>query len=216
MTNLTAASRYNPYVKEGAKTSTFEIFESSEGHVPDWFVVPIGGGGNLTSIYKGLKELKALGLIEKMPKMLGVQGKYCSPVVEAFEKGLPPEQIPEVRDAHTIAHSILDNWAPDGDQALRAIRDSGGTAIGVTDAEIFSAMKSLSKGEGMFLEPSSAAPLAALTKMAADGKIGKDDSVVLFATGSGSNQPEATIQAWGTPPTIELDLQGFDQFMGHG
>jgi threonine synthase len=213
MMNLTAASRYNPYVKEGAKTSTFEIYEAMNGSLPDWFVVPIGGGGNLTSIYKGLRELRSLGLVERLPKLVGVQGKYCAPVVEAYEKGLRPEEIPVVREAHTIAHSILDSWAPDGDQALRAIRETEGLALGVTDQEIIEAMKTLSREEGLYFEPASAAPLAALRRMAEAGTVSREESVVLFATGSGSNQPEATIEAWGRPPEIGLDLEGFGRFV---
>jgi threonine synthase len=213
--NLTAASRYNPYVKEGAKTSAFEVYESMGRSLPDWFIVPVGGGGNLTSIYKGLRELRSLGLVERIPKIVGVQGKYCAPVVEAFEKGLRPDEVPVVEGAHTVAHSILDSWAPDGDQALRAIRETDGQALGVTDEEIIDAMKALSKEEGLFLEPASAAPLAALRRMVKSGAVGKDESVVLFATGSGANQPEATIEAWGRPPEIGLDLEGFGRFLEH-
>src|SRR5579872_2044145 len=117
MLNLTAASRYNPYVKEGAKTAVFEIYEGMGGALPQWILLPIGGGGNLSSIFKGLRELKMLGLIESYPRLVGVQGKDCAPVVEAFDRGLPPEGIPSISDPHTIAHSILDSWAPDGDQA---------------------------------------------------------------------------------------------------
>jgi threonine synthase len=213
MMNLTAASRYNPYVKEGAKTSIFEIYEAMGGSLPDWLVVPVGGGGNLSSINKGLRELKLLGLIEHFPRLVGVQGKYCAPVVEAFEKGLSPEDIPTIQNAKTIAHSILDSWAPDGNQALRAIRESNGLALGVTDEEIMEAMKVLSKEEGLFVEPASAAPLAAVKHMVDEGKIGSDESVALFATGSGSNQPEATIAAWGRPPLIELNLDDFARFI---
>jgi threonine synthase len=135
--------------------------------------------------------------------------------VEAFEKGLRPEEVPVVQGAHTVAHSILDSWAPDGDQALRAIRETNGQALGVTDEEIIDAMKTLSKEEGLFLEPASAAPLAALRRMVEAGVVDRDESVVLFATGSGSNQPEATIDAWGRPPEIGLDLEGFGRFLEH-
>jgi threonine synthase len=214
MMNLTAASRYNPYVKEGAKTSVFEIYQAMGNTLPDWLVIPIGGGGNLTSINKGLRELKLLGLVESLPKIVGVQGKYCAPVVEAFERGLEPKDIPVVQDAKTIAHSILDSWAPDGDQALVAIRKSNGLALGVTDEEILDAMKVLSKEEGLYLEPAAAAPLAALKRMVSEAKIGSDETVALFATGSGANQPEATIAAWGRPPAIELKLEDFDRFIG--
>ena len=213
MVNMVAASRYNPYVKEGAKTSVFEIFEQMDGHLPDWMFIPIGGGGNLAGIFKGLRELKLLGLIEVYPRIVGVQGKDCAPVVRAFEQGLPPDQIPVVENPRTIAHSILDSWAPDGDQALTAIRESGGLAVGVSDEELYQSMKTLSSQEGLYLEPASAAPLAALGRLISDGTMGADDSVLLFATGSGANQPDATLVAWGQPPTIELDLEGFVKYV---
>jgi threonine synthase len=213
MVNMTAASRFNPYVKEGSKTSIFEVFEELGGSLPDWIFVPIGGGGNLAGIYKGLRELKLLGLIEKFPRIVGVQGKDCAPVVEAFRLGLRPDQIPVIANPSTIAHSILDSWAPDGDQALTAIRASGGLAVGVSDEELLESMKTLSGQEGLYLEPASAAPLAALGKLVGDGTMGADESVVLFATGSGSNQPDATIAAWGRPPIVELDLEGFSKYL---
>jgi threonine synthase len=209
MTNMTAASRYNPYVKEGSKTCIFELYEQMGGELPDWIFVPIGGGGNLAGLFKGLRELKLLGLIDDYPKLVGVQGKDCAPVVEAFEKGLPPTDLPTILNPHTIAHSIKDSWAPDGDQALVAIRDSGGLAVGVTDDELLESMKAMSAREGLFVEPAAASPHAALQKLVQDGKVGADESVVLIATGFGSNQPEAAIQAWGSPPTIGLDLEAF-------
>jgi threonine synthase len=151
--------------------------------------------------------------MESYPRIVGVQGKDCAPVVEAFEKGLGPDQIPVIKNPRTIAHSILDSWAPDGDQALRAIQESKGRAIGVSDEDILEAMKVFSSKEGLFLEPASAAPLAALKLMIDEKQLEKDDSVVLLATGSGANQPEATISAWGSPPSIGLDLDEFGKFV---
>jgi threonine synthase len=209
MTNMTAASRYNPYVKEGSKTCVFELYEQFGGDLPGWIIVPIGGGGNIAGLFKGLRELKLLGLIEKYPRLVGVQGEGCAPVVEAFEKGLPPDQVPTVPNPHTIAHSILDSWAPDGDQALLAIRETEGVAVGVSDDELLESMKAMSGREGLFVEPAAASPLAALKRLLSEGKVGADESVVLLATGFGSNQPEAAIRAWGSPPTIELDLEAF-------
>jgi threonine synthase len=208
-TNMIAASRYNPYVKEGAKTCVFELYEQFRGELPDWVIVPVGVGGNIAGLFKGLRELKLLGLIERYPRLVGVQGEGCAPVVEAFEKGLPPDQVPTVMDPHTLAHSILDSWAPDGDQALVAIRETNGLAVGVSDADLLESMKAMSGREGLFVEPAAAAPLAALRRLLKAGKVGRDEAVVLLATGHGSNQPDATIRAWGRPPMIQLDLDAF-------
>jgi len=204
--NVTASSRYNPYSKEGAKTALFEVYESMGGALPDVIIIPVGTGGNLSSYFKGLKDLRALGLIESYPRLIGVQATGCAPLVEAFRRNLRPDEIPTITEARTIAHSILDDWPPDGDQALLAIRETGGAAVSVTDSEILNAMKTLSAEEGLYLEPASATPLAALRKLLTRGDVHRDDRVVLVATGSGSNQPEATTKAWGTPPAIELDM----------
>ncbi len=83
----------------------------------------------------------------------------------------------------------------------------------MSDEELLESMKTLSAQEGLYLEPASAAPLSALGKLVADGTVGADESVVLFATGSGSNQPDATITAWGRPPTVDLDLEGFSRYL---
>jgi threonine synthase len=211
--NLSAASRYNPYVKEGAKTAVFEIFEQLGGQLPDWFVVPVGGGGNLAAYFKAVKELKELGLVDQYPKIVGVQGKYCAPVVEAFEKGLDPKDIPRVSNPRTIAHSILDDWTPDGDQTLTAIRKTKGIALGVTDKEILEASKLLSSKEALFVEPASAAPLAAVRQLVENGMMDRKDSVVIVATGFGLNQPDAAFEAWGTPPAVDLDLSTVAEYI---
>ncbi len=211
--NLTAASRYNPYIKEGAKTAIFEIFEEMKGQLPEWIVIPVGGGGNLASYFKGIRELRELKLIDNYPRLVGVQGENCAPVVEAFERKLDPRDIPTIPNPSTIGHSILDDWAPDGDQALMAIRETKGTAMGVSDGEMLEAMKLLSSREGIFVEPAAAAPLAGLRKLLENRTIDSSDTVVIVATGSGSNQPDTTLQAWGTPPTIETDLSSFSKYL---
>jgi threonine synthase len=207
--NCSAASRYNPFVKEGAKTAIFEIYEQTKGKLPDWIILPLGGGGNLAAYHKGLRELRELGLVENYPKLVGVQGAGCAPVVEAFERGLEPRTIPKIENPHTIAHSILDDWAPDGDLALVATRDTKGLAIGVSDEEIVEAMKILSGKEGIYVEPSSAAPLAALRKLLADKIIDRAETVATISTGFGLNQPDATLSAYPTPNKLSLDVSEF-------
>lgn len=211
--NCSAASRYNPYVKEGAKTAVFEIYQATNGDLPDWIIIPLGGGGNLAAYYKGLQELNQLGLITRFPRLVGVQGTECAPVVQAFEKNLDARKIPKVKNPRTIAHSILDDWAPDGDVALEAIRQTKGVAISVTDDEIVESMKILSSKEAIFAEPSSAAPLAALKKLLADKTVDPNESVATICTGFGLNQPEATINAYPMPEKLTLDLAEFGKYV---
>lgn len=214
MQNCSAASRYNPYVKEGAKTAVFEIFEQSGGSLPDWIVLPVGGGGNISSYFKGLRELKELGLIEKYPKLVGVQAKGCAPIVEAFEKNLDPRNIPKIKNPKTIAHSILDDWAPDGDIALRSIKESGGLAVSVSEEQIISATKRLSTIEGIYVEPSSSTTLAAVEVLLSNRMLDKNEKVALVATGFGLNQPDATID--NSEPPVELaklDVADFGKYL---
>ncbi len=212
--NCSAASRHNPYVKEGAKTAVFEIFEQTGGKLPDWIIVPIGGGGNLSAYYKGLRELRALGLIEEYPRLVGVQASGCAPVVDAFVKKLDPRNIPKVANPETIAHSILDDWAPDGDLAIVSLRETNGVAIAVPDEETISAMKELSGMEAIYAEPSSAVPLAALKKLLTEKTIDKNDSVALIVTGFGLNQPDATIENSPESTTLSnLDVGAFSTFL---
>jgi len=214
MQNCSAASRYNPYVKEGAKTAVFEIFEQSGGSLPDWIVLPVGGGGNISSYFKGLRELKELGLIEKYPKLVGVQASGCAPIVEAFEKNLDPRNIPKIKNPKTIAHSILDDWAPDGDIALRSIKESGGLAVSVSEEQIISATKRLSTIEGIYVEPSSSTTLAAVEVLLSNRMLDKNEKVALVATGFGLNQPDATID--NSEPPVELaklDVADFGKYL---
>lgn len=212
--NCSAASRYNPYVKEGAKTAIFEIYEQTGGILPDWIIIPVGGGGNISAYYKGLKELKALGLIEEYPRLVGVQAAGCGPVVEAFEKNLDPRNMPKIKNPKTVAHSILDDWAPDGDIALVSIRETEGLAIPVTEEDIISATRQLSGIEGIYAEPSSATPLAALRQLLASKTIDKRDSVALVVTGFGLNQPDATLDnSLPLENLIDLDVDFFGQHL---
>jgi threonine synthase len=182
--------------------------------MPDWLAIPVGSGGNLNSYFKGLRELRELGLINDFPRLVGVQADGSAPVVEAFERNL--DHTPKIADAHTIAHSIKDNWAPEGDSALRAIRETSGLAVGVSDKEILNAQKALSSKEGLFVEPASAAPLAAVTKLLHDGKMDRNESVVIITTGSGLNQPDVVLGSgsWNQPQMIkELDVTKFGPYV---
>ena len=153
----------------------------------------MGGGGNISSYFKGLKELKELGLIEKYSRLVGVQALGCAPVAEAFNKNLNPRNIPKIKNPKTIAHSILDDWAPDGDIAIVSLRETHGLAVTVTEEEIISATQQLSGVEAIYAEPSSATPLAALKNLVSNKVIDKNENVALIVTGFGLNRPDATI-----------------------
>jgi len=176
-----ASTGLNPYFIEGLKTTGFEIFE--QVGVPDWIVVPTGTGGHLTAIHKAFVELKELGVVHQLPRMVAVQAKTCSPIVNAWSTGdeIVPSENPE-----TIASAIKVKVPFNGYTAIQAMRSSGGMGVIVDDHQILQSMKDLGQ-EGVFAEPSSATALAALTEMDVD----RDDRLVLVITGSGLKDPEA-------------------------
>lgn len=180
-----AMSGPNPYYLEGEKTISFEIFE--EIKIPDKVIVPMGSGGVLTAIYKGFWELKQARKIKKLPQMIGIQGKDCSPIVDAWKKGT--EKVKPVKKAKGIASAILVKTPFNGRTAIRAINQSGGSGEVVTDTQIKKAIKELGK-EGIFAEPAAAAPLAALQKI----KTKKNEKIVLMITGHGLKEPEVVVR----------------------
>lgn len=171
----------NPYYLEGEKTLGFELFEDMR--VPDKIVVPTGTGGLITSIYKAFKELKKAGKAKRLPEMVAVQAKNCSPIVDAWKKGT--ENVREPKKAKTIAGAIMVKSPFNGATAVRAITDSGGCAVAVTDSEIRHAILELGK-EGVFAEPASAAALAAMHHLDC-----KNERVALVITGHGLKDPAA-------------------------
>jgi len=176
-----ASTGLNPLFLEGLKTVGFEIFESIG--VPDRIVVPSGTGGMLTAIFKAYEELKSLGLVSKLPRMIAVQAEECSPIVNAWRSG--GEVIPQ-EQCRTVASAIMVKVPFNAYSALDAIKRSGGEAISVSERAIIDSIKVLGK-EGVFAEPASAAAAAAMQLM----KVEKEEKIVLVITGSGLKDPNA-------------------------
>jgi len=171
----------NPYTLEGNKTIAYEICEALEWNPPDVVVVPVGGGDNLVAEWKGFNEMLELGLINKLPKMVGVQSSKADPLVRALRSG--SETITPIEEPSSIASGI--NVPYTGDHTLKAIRESQGVAVSVDDEAILLAEKVIARLEGMWVEPSSAASVAAVPKLVNSGILSKDDTVVCVLTGSG-------------------------------
>ncbi|MCJ7613644.1 threonine synthase [Candidatus Bathyarchaeota archaeon] len=176
-----ATAEYNPMTVEAEKTISFEVVEQFA--VPDCFVVSMGSGGTIYSIWKGFKELHALQKIDRIPRMIGVQASGCAPIVEAVTNS---ESAPvDVSDPYTHALGIFVRNPVNGKNALHAIQASGGAAVTVDDSEIFVAEQEIARLEGIFAEPSSSATIAALRKLVDQGVVGRGESVVCLRTGSG-------------------------------
>jgi threonine synthase len=178
-----------PYRVEGKKTLGYEIAEQLGWTLPDVIVYPTGGGTGLIGMWKAFEELEQLGLIVpgRRPRMVAVQAEGCAPVVQAFLSDAP-NATPWV-DARTYA-SGLRVPAPLGDALiLQALRESGGTAIAVSDDEMAKGQLDLARGEGVFACPEGGATVAAARKLVASGVILPSDRLVLFNTGTGLKYP---------------------------
>ena len=173
-----------PYRVEGKKTLGYEIAEQSEWTLPDVIVYPTGGGTGLVGMWKAFDELQQLGWIgEKRPRMISVQAAGCAPIVRAFEAGIRFAE--EFENAQTVASGLRVPKAIGDFLILDAIRESGGTAVAVTDEELMEGARELARTEGMFAAPEGGACVPALRKLLARGDVKPDESVVLFNTGSG-------------------------------
>lgn len=180
-----ASTGLNPYFIEGLKTVAFELFEQMG--VPDMVVVPTGTGGLLTAIFKGFSELRALGVVDRVPRMVAVQSSAVAPIVDAWRSGR--EIRPPPVDVKSIASAILVKVPFNGISALDAMRRSHGFGVTVTDDQIVNALKALGR-EGVFAEPAAAASLAALEEMT----ICPGERVAVVITGSGLKDPTAFLR----------------------
>lgn len=176
-----ATAELNPLVIEAQKTISYEVYEKFG--VPDWFIVSMGSGGTIYSIWKGFKELEQLGITRALPKMGGVQPEGCAPIVKTSLEQL--SKTAKISKPSTHALAILMAEPLQSEFAIKAIKESSGLALTVSDAEIFNAELQIAKLEGMFAEPASSATIAALKKLVDEGRIAKDESVVCLITGSG-------------------------------
>jgi threonine synthase len=193
----------NPYRLEGQKTIGFEAIDQL-GDVPDRIVLPVGNAGNISAVYKGLRELEALGFIDRLPMMTGIQAAGSQPVVKAIEQNLDelvPEPAPE-----TVATAIRIGAPVNAEKALVAIRATGGTAAAVTDDEILRMQQDLARMEGIGVEPASAASVAGIRKLAEQGLIDKDERIVCVVTGHLLKDPETVVQQCEPPIEIDADL----------
>jgi len=204
---------YNPYTAEGKKTASFEICEQLSllqsgstqrtWNAPDRIFVAVGDGNIITGLWKGLRDLQALGWIEKMPKLMGVQAEGAAACYNAWKAGT--DNIAPV-DAHTISDSICVGLPRDGTRAVRAVRETGGAYVTVSDEETLAAMRELARKEGVFAEPAGATAYAGLVKGVHDGLVDKDEEIVAVITGNGLKDVSSAMKAAGNARLIEPTL----------
>jgi len=173
-----------PYRGEGEKSVGFEIIEQMPK--ADYIICPIGNGTLIYAVWKAVREMKIVGLIKKLPRLIGVQAEGCNPVVRAFDND--DDHIEPVKKPKTFADAIACGNPIDGLEALSALRESKGVAISVSDSEILNAIKILGK-EGIYAEPGGAAATAGLLKIASHGNIFRGKNVVSVVSGHGLKHP---------------------------
>jgi threonine synthase len=183
-----------PYRIEGKKTMGLELAEQCGWELPDVIFYPTGGGTGLIGMWKAFAELEAIGFIGgKRPRMVAVQAAGCAPMVRAFEVG--DEAAVRWEGAHTIASGIRVPQAVGDFLILRAVRESGGFAIAVSDEAIMAAVESVARADGLLLCPEGGATMAAYRQALADGRVGRDERVVLFNCATGLKYPMPPVHA---------------------
>jgi len=208
---FTLVNSINPYRIEGQKTASFEICDLL-GEAPDYHAIPVGNAGNITAYWKGYKEYKTLGLIKRLPRMLGFQAEGAAPIV----LGHP------VKDPKTIATAIKIGNPASWKQAESARDESGGLIDTVSDEEILSAYKLLASKEGIFVEPASAASVAGIIKLAKrgffnEGRRTKDEGrcrIVCVLTGHGLKDPDRAIASVDKPKVLEPKMDAILKEIG--
>ena len=204
---------YNPFTLEGKKTASFEIWEQvilpNPIKNPLCIFVPVGDGNIISAIHKGFKDLEELGWLEQMPRIFGVQAEGSAAIANAYYQGT--ESISAVK-ACTIADSISVDLPRDGIRAVRAVRQTNGQYLIVTDDEILESIAVLGK-TGVFVEPAAAASLAGLKKAISKGLISESDPVLLLLTGNGLKDIHAATRAVKEAPIIQPTLEALKRLV---
>ena len=193
----------NPYLSEGKKTVSLEICEQLQWKAPDYIAVAVGDGCTIGGVWKGLKDLYAIGFIDKLPRLISCQAEGCCPLNRAIQEKAPWHPMEE----NTLADSIAVGVPRNPDKALQAIEESNGLVVNVSDAEIMAAQKLLGSVCGLFGEPAGVTGTAGVKKLCEMGVLGKDDTVVTMISGNGLKDVENAIKAAGAPISCPNDME---------
>lgn len=197
----------NPYLSEGKKTVGLEIMEQLNWQVPDYIAISVGDGCTIAGLWKGLKDLYAIGFIDRLPRLISAQAAGCYPINRAVEENAPWRPMEE----NTLADSIAVGVPRNPDKAIAAIRDSGGLTVELSDAEIMAAQKLLGTSCGVFGEPAGVTGTAGLKKLCDAGKIPADATVVSVVTGNGLKDVANAIKACGEPISVPSSMESLLQ-----
>ena len=194
-----------PYAVEGYKTMAYELCQQLDWQAPDYVVVPTAGSEVIFSLYRGFSEAKRFGWIDRLPRLVAAEPSAGAPMFWALEKGL--DYIPKVNVGPTVAVSI--GASVGSYRGMVAIRETNGLDVAVTEEEIMDAYRGLSRREGLFVEPSSAAAIAGALQMGRDGVAGRDSTVVCISSSGGLKDPKTAATGLAEVPVIEPEFETF-------
>lgn len=209
--NIYLLNSINPWRLEGQKSEAYEIIDQLDFEPPDRVILPVGNCGNISAIWKGFKEFYETDLIDEMPQMTGIQAEGASPVVTAVKSG--KDKIEPIENPETIATAIRIGAPVNASKALKAIKESSGTAEAVSDEEIIDAQKLLARTIGVGVEPASASSIAGLKKLVQSGEIDKSERVVCITTGNALKDPEVILSHYKKPVEIEPSIEELERII---
>ena len=193
----------NPYLMEGKKTVSLEIAEQLGFEMPDYVAISVGDGCTIAGVWKGFKDLYAAGLLDRLPRLISVQAEGCCPINTAAAAHTL-DWVPQ--EENTIADSIAVGVPRNPVKALKAIEESHGVTVNVSDEEILAAMRLVGRTSGVFAEPAGATGTAGLKKALEQGLIERDASVVSLVTGNGLKDVANAIRSAGEPLQLPPDM----------
>jgi threonine synthase len=197
----------NPYLIEGKKTVSLELAEQfmslTPGNFPDWVVVSVGDGCTIGGVWKGLKEMHTLGFIPRLPRILGVQSEGCKPFLTAWKGS--GNLIP--CEANTLADSIAVGHPRNFGKGMRAVTESGGAFVAVSDEAILQSIPMLARKAGVFGEPAGVAGAAGVKKAVESGIISRKETVAIIMTGNGLKDIQSAIRAAGRTIPVQPAME---------
>ena len=209
----------NPFTTEGKKTAALEIAEQLRWQVPDVVAVSVGDGSIISGLHKGFLDLLRLGWIDKVPRLIGVQAAGSAVLARAWQQGLDAKDIRQ-SPVTTVADSIASELPRDRAKALRAVRDTDGAFVTVSDADIVAAIPQLAQLTGVFAEPAAAATFAGASHAVASGMVDREESLCLLITGNGlkdvARARQAVTQGIRVAPTVDAVRSALNRVGAHG
>jgi threonine synthase len=201
----------NPYRIAAKRTAAYEIVKQLGDRAPDVIMIPCGGSAGIVAAYNGLSEMVEMGILPKIPMLVGVQLAACDPVTRAFEEGR--DTVTPVEKAPSFSDALMNNNPYWGRQALIVARETGGFFVSVSDDEVANVIRELGSEEGVFAEPAGAISVAGLRKATDEGRLPNCQSAVCMITGHGLNAPNAAFDSQELPDIVAADVGAVESYL---